>query len=49
MADHSSHHVSQLSVSAINLENEYQMLTKLIYRNFNQHRCTKVFSNFHKV
>ena len=40
---------SILSLTITNLENEYETLIKLIHRNYNQHRCTKIFSNLHKV
>lgn len=41
--------MSALSVSVANMESESVLLAKLIYRNYNQHRSTKVFSILHKV
>ena len=41
--------MSALSVSVANMESENILLAKLIYRNFNQHRSTTVFSTLHKV
>ena len=41
--------MSALSISVANMESENILLAKLIYRNFNQHRSTTVFSTLHKV